>query len=182
MEVRGQLHIPVTLYLVRDSRNPLNRKLVGLLSRSGRLKEEINILPLSRVEPRFLGRTYKEYTSYSFAYFLDCDLCLFRNAKLQKVVLLSSKFLPAHLKGFCNCAAVHKFSFWRIVFVDIFLSLLLWSNKRHFARRPLYLLEQNFRTQLVHKNQRYFMFTALINLKFMKKIEQKDVKAPELLW
>jgi hypothetical protein len=90
MEVSGQLHIPVILNLVRDSRNPLNRKLVGLLSRSGRLKEEINILPLSRVEPRFVGRTYEECTSYSFAYFLDCDLCRFRNAKLQKVVLLSS--------------------------------------------------------------------------------------------
>jgi hypothetical protein len=55
MEVSGQLHVPGALPQGK-SRYPLDRRLSGPHSRSGRYGEAKNRLPLSGNEHRLLGR------------------------------------------------------------------------------------------------------------------------------
>jgi hypothetical protein len=54
----GGLHAPAVLLSKKEPhpRDPLNERLGDLPSRSGRFEEEINLLSLPGIEPRFLGR------------------------------------------------------------------------------------------------------------------------------
>jgi len=58
MEVNGQLHAPTALPSKKSPRWPLppKRKLYRHLSRSGHFGDEKNLLPLSGIKLRFLGR------------------------------------------------------------------------------------------------------------------------------
>jgi hypothetical protein len=51
MEMNSQLHAPADLPLVKEPRYPLDRRLRGLLSRSGRCEEK-DLLPLPGIETR----------------------------------------------------------------------------------------------------------------------------------
>jgi hypothetical protein len=51
MEVSGQLHAPAALLKERDPGTPLDRRMGGPQSRSGRGGEEKNSQPLPGIEP-----------------------------------------------------------------------------------------------------------------------------------
>jgi len=52
MKASGHLHVPAALPPGKYPRYPLNRRLVGAQSRSGRGGEENKALPLPGIEPR----------------------------------------------------------------------------------------------------------------------------------
>lgn len=54
--VEEQLHSPTALTLGRIPWHPLNRRLDGLHSLSGRSVEKTDLLPLMEIQKRFLGR------------------------------------------------------------------------------------------------------------------------------
>jgi hypothetical protein len=61
MGVSGQRHAPAALYPRRkDPRYPLDRRLGGPQSRSGRRDEKKNPLPQSGIEPQSVVTSFKE--------------------------------------------------------------------------------------------------------------------------
>jgi hypothetical protein len=55
MEVSGQLHAPPGLLRGSSPRDPLDKSLGGPQSRYEHYREKKNLLPLSGIEPLFLG-------------------------------------------------------------------------------------------------------------------------------
>jgi hypothetical protein len=66
MEVSGQLHAPAALPPGEDPWHPLNWRLGGPQSRSGRGGEEKNTQPLPRLEPPNIQPVAQRYTAELF--------------------------------------------------------------------------------------------------------------------
>jgi hypothetical protein len=56
MEVSGQFHASAALFPGKSQGYPLDRKLDGPQSRSGRCGEEKNLFPLPEIEPSLMAR------------------------------------------------------------------------------------------------------------------------------
>jgi hypothetical protein len=68
MEVSGQLHAPAALYPEKETRYPLDRRLDGPQSRSGRDGEEKNSQPLRGLETQIVQPIAQRYTTGSYNY------------------------------------------------------------------------------------------------------------------
>jgi hypothetical protein len=63
MDVSGQLHVPAALPPGKEPRYPLDRRLGGLQSRSGRGGEEKNSQPLPGLDPPIIQLVAQRYTA-----------------------------------------------------------------------------------------------------------------------
>jgi hypothetical protein len=66
MEVSGQLHAPAALLPENEPLVPLDRRLGGPQSRTGRSDEEINSQSLSGIEPPTIQPIAQRYTTELF--------------------------------------------------------------------------------------------------------------------
>jgi hypothetical protein len=84
MEVSSQLHAPTSLTPGKEPLVPLDRRLVGPQSRSGRSGEEKNSQPLPGIEPPIIQPVAQRYTT---------ELSWFPNPITTRSVLILSSHL-----------------------------------------------------------------------------------------